>query len=193
MSLFHSKTVADQIVEELVAAGVQRIYGLTGDSLNSIADAVRRSGKIDWVHVRHEESAAFMASAEAQLTGKLAVCAASCGPGSLHLLNGLYDAHRSMAPVLALVTHIPTAQIGMGYFQETHPSRFSGNAVTIASWSLLPSRCPASCRSPCRTRSAKVEWASLSCRATSSPRSCRRTLFSTQSSRRCRSCAHQTP
>lgn len=123
MSLFHTKTVAEQIVEELVAAGVERIYGLTGDSLNSITDAVRRSGKIDWVHVRHEEAAAFMASAEAQLTGKLAVCAASCGPGSLHLLNGLYDAHRSMAPVLALATHIPSDQIGMGYFQETHPER----------------------------------------------------------------------
>lgn len=123
-----ARTIADQLVAQLIDAGVDHIYGIVGDSLNPIVDAVRRSGGsakggIDWIHVRHEESAAFMAAAEAQLTGKLAVCAGSCGPGNLHLINGLYDAHRSGAPVLAIASHIPSAQIGSGYFQETHPER----------------------------------------------------------------------
>ncbi|WP_429519614.1 pyruvate dehydrogenase [Rhodococcus sp. BE178] len=123
-----AKTVADQLVSQLVDAGVQRIYGIVGDSLNPVVDAVRRtggsaSGGIDWVHVRHEEVAAFAAAAEAQITGRLAVCAGSCGPGNLHLINGLYDANRSGAPVLAIASHIPSAQIGTGYFQETHPDR----------------------------------------------------------------------
>ena len=103
-----SRTVAEQLVETLAQAGVQRIYGLVGDSLNPVTDALHRSGKVDWVHVRHEETAAFAAGAEAQLTGKLAVCAGSCGPGNLHLINGLFDAHRSMAPVLAIASHIVT-------------------------------------------------------------------------------------
>jgi len=120
--------LAEQIVEQLQAAGVRRIYGIVGDSLNPIVDAVRRTGGaekggIDWVHVRHEEAAAFAAAADAQLTGELAVCAGSCGPGNLHLINGLYDAHRSGAPVLAIASHIPSVQIGQGYFQETHPDR----------------------------------------------------------------------
>lgn len=123
-----TETVADQIVAQLIEAGVERIYGIVGDSLNPIVDAVRRSGGsksggIDWVHVRHEEAAAFAASAEAQLTGKLAVCAGSCGPGNLHLINGLYDANRSGAPVLAIASHIPSVQIGSSFFQETHPDR----------------------------------------------------------------------
>lgn len=118
-----SRTVAEELVETLAHAGVQRIYGLVGDSLNPVTDAVHRSGKIDWIHVRHEETAAFAAGAEAQLTGKLAVCAGSCGPGNLHLINGLFDAHRSMAPVLAIASHIPTSEIGSGYFQETHPDQ----------------------------------------------------------------------
>ena len=101
----------------------QRIYGVGGDSLNPVTDAIRRSGKIRWVHVRHEETAAFAAGAEAQLTGQLAVCAGSCGPGNLHLINGLFDAHRSMAPVLAIAAHIPSSEIGTGYFQETHPDQ----------------------------------------------------------------------
>ena len=120
--------VAEQIVAQLVDAGVHRIYGIVGDSLNPIVDAVRktggsRKGGIDWIHVRHEEAAAFAASAEAQLTGKLAVCAGSCGPGNLHLINGLYDANRTGAPVLAIASHIPSVQIGSTYFQETHPDR----------------------------------------------------------------------
>lgn len=118
-------------MEFLVGAGVRRIYGIVGDSLNPVVDEVRRTGGsakggIDWIHVRHEEAAAFAASAEAQLTGELAVCAGSCGPGNLHLINGLYDAHRSGAPVLAIASHIPSAEIGSGYFQETHPDRLFG-------------------------------------------------------------------
>ena len=120
--------VAEQIVAQLVDAGVHRIYGIVGDSLNPIVDAVRKTGGsaqggIDWIHVRHEEAAAFAASAEAQLTGKLAVCAGSCGPGNLHLINGLYDANRTGAPVLAIASHIPSVQIDSTYFQETHPDR----------------------------------------------------------------------
>ena len=120
--------VAEQIVGQLVDAGVHHIYGIVGDSLNPIVDAVRKTGGskkggIDWIHVRHEEAAAFAASAEAQLTGKLALCAGSCGPGNLHLINGLYDANRTGAPVLAIASHIPSVQIGSTYFQETHPDR----------------------------------------------------------------------
>jgi pyruvate dehydrogenase (quinone) len=115
------KTVADQFAETLAAAGVKRIYGIVGDSLNGLTDSLRRQGKIEWVHVRHEEVAAFAAGAEAHLTGELAVCAGSCGPGNLHLINGLFDCHRSRVPVLAIAAHIPSAEIGAGYFQETHP------------------------------------------------------------------------
>jgi pyruvate dehydrogenase (quinone) len=116
-----SETIADQFAATLAAAGVKRIYGVVGDSLNGLTDAIRRQGKLEWVHVRHEESAAFAASAEAHLTGSLAVCAGSCGPGNLHLINGLFDCHRSRVPVLAIAAHITTAEIGSGYFQETHP------------------------------------------------------------------------
>src|SRR5204862_5796569 len=104
-------------------AGVRRIYGVVGDSLNSIVDAVHHHKKIEWIHVRHEEAGAFAASAEAQLTGNLAVCAGSCGPGNLHLINGLFDAHKSLAPVLAIAAHIPSSEVGTGYFQETHPDQ----------------------------------------------------------------------
>jgi pyruvate dehydrogenase (quinone) len=113
------KTVADQFAEILAAAGVKRIY--VGDSLNGVTDAIRRQGKIEWVHVRHEEIAAFAAGAEAHLTGELAVVGGSCGPGNLHLINGLFDCHRSRVPVLAVPSHIPSGEIGSGYFQETHP------------------------------------------------------------------------
>ena len=116
-------TVADQMVETLAAAGVQRIYGIVGDSLNGFTDALRRHGGIAWLHVRHEEAAAFAAGAEAHLTGELAVCAGSCGPGNLHLINGLYDCHRSRVPVVAIAAHIPSPEIGAGYFQETHPEQ----------------------------------------------------------------------
>ena len=114
-------TVADQFAEILAAAGVKRIYGIVGDSLNGLTDSLRRQGKIEWIHVRHEEVAAFAAAAEAHLTGELAVCAGSCGPGNLHLINGLFDCHRSRVPILAIAAQIPSAEIGTGYFQETHP------------------------------------------------------------------------
>ncbi|MER7986395.1 pyruvate dehydrogenase [Streptomyces noursei] len=117
------QTVAEQFIDILVRAGVRRLYGVVGDSLNPVVDAIRRNSALDWIQVRHEEAAAFAAGAEAQLTGKLAACAGSCGPGNLHLINGLYDAHRSMAPVLALASHIPSSEIGTSYFQETHPDR----------------------------------------------------------------------
>ena len=105
----------------LAAAGVKRIYGVVGDSLNGLTDALRRQGRIEWIHVRHEEVAAFAAGAEAHLTGTIAVCAGSCGPGNLHLINGLFDAHRSRVPVLAIAAQVPSTEIGSGYFQETHP------------------------------------------------------------------------
>ncbi|AZZ42432.1 pyruvate dehydrogenase [Acidipropionibacterium jensenii] len=139
--------VAEQLVQQLVDAGVRRIYGIVGDSLNPIVDAVRKSGGsakggIDWVHVRHEEAAAFAAAAEAQLTGELAVCAGSCGPGNLHLINGLYDAYRSQAPVLALASHIPSVQIGSSYFQETHPDRLFVECSSYCEMVSSPDQAP---------------------------------------------------
>ena len=116
-----AKKVAEVFVDVLAAAGVERIYGVAGDSLNGITDSIRKRHGIEWVGVRHEESAAFAAGAEAALTGKLGVCAGSCGPGNLHLINGLYDANRSRVPVVAIAAHIPSREIGSGYFQETHP------------------------------------------------------------------------
>ena len=115
------KKVAELLVDVLEEAGVQRMYGVSGDSLNGITDAIRAKKKIQWIHVRHEETAAFAAGAEAHLTGRLAVCAGSCGPGNLHLINGLYDCHRSRVPVLAIAAQIPSNEIGSGYFQETKP------------------------------------------------------------------------
>jgi pyruvate dehydrogenase (quinone) len=114
-------TAADVMVAALRASGVRRVYGIPGDSLNGFTDALRRDGEITWEHVRHEEAAGFAAAAEAALTGELAVCAGSCGPGNLHLINGLFDANRSNVPVLAIAAQIPTAEIGGEYFQETHP------------------------------------------------------------------------
>ncbi|TAI63955.1 ubiquinone-dependent pyruvate dehydrogenase [Bradyrhizobium sp. Leo170] len=116
-----ARTVADQMVETFAAAGVKRIYGIVGDSLNGFTDALRRHGGVEWLHVRHEEVAAFAAGAEAHITGKLAVCAGSCGPGNLHLINGLFDCHRSRVPVVAIAAHIPSPEIGSHFFQETHP------------------------------------------------------------------------
>ena len=114
-------TLADHLVATLKASGVQRIYGLPGDSLNGFTDSLRRDKTLAWEHVRHEESAALAAAGEAATTGELAVCAASCGPGNLHLINGLFDANRSRVPILAIAAHIPSAEIGGNYFQETHP------------------------------------------------------------------------
>src|SRR6201998_1740740 len=116
-----AKKVAELLVDVLAGAGVKRIYGVVGDSLNGITDSIRIKKNIDWVHVRHEEVGAFAAGAEAHLTGKLAVCAGSCGPGNMHLINGLFDCHRSRVPVLGIAAQIPSAEIGSSYFQETHP------------------------------------------------------------------------
>src|SRR3979411_940570 len=137
-----SQTVAEDLVDTLAKAGVQRIYGIVGDSLNPVTDAIRRSEKVRWVHVRHEETAAFAAGAEAQLTGQLAVCAGSCGPGNLHLINGLYDAHRSLAPVLAIAAHIPSSEVGTGYFQETHPDQLFQECSHYCETVLTPKQIP---------------------------------------------------
>ena len=116
-----AKTVAEIFIETLVNAGIKRVYGVVGDSLNGLTDVMRKSKQIEWLHVRHEEVAAFAAGAEAHLTGEIAVCAGSCGPGNLHLINGLFDCHRNRVPVLAIAAQIPSHEIGSGYFQETHP------------------------------------------------------------------------
>jgi pyruvate dehydrogenase (quinone) len=121
MTVMAKKKVADLLVDVLAEAGVRQIYGVSGDSLNGITDSIRAKEQIQWIHVRHEETAAFAAGAEAHLTGRLAVCAGSCGPGNLHLINGLYDCHRNRVPVLAIAAQIPSNEIGSGYFQETHP------------------------------------------------------------------------
>lgn len=139
--------LAQQLVGQLQDAGVRRIYGIVGDSLNPIVDAVRETGGsakggIDWIHVRHEEAAAFAASADAQLTGELAVCAGSCGPGNLHLINGLYDANRTGAPVLAIASHIPSTQIGQSYFQETHPDRIFNECSVYSELISTPQQSP---------------------------------------------------
>jgi pyruvate dehydrogenase (quinone) len=135
-------TVSDLMIETLKGAGVSRVYGIPGDSLNGFTDALFRDGTISWKHVRHEEAAAFAAAGEAAITGEVAVCAASCGPGNLHLINGLYDAHRSRVPVVAIAAHIPTKEIGGFYFQETHPQELfrecSAYCETVSSPTQLP-------------------------------------------------------
>ncbi|MBO1331471.1 pyruvate dehydrogenase [Streptomyces sp. VRA16 Mangrove soil] len=136
------QNVAEQFVDILVRAGVKRMYGVVGDSLNPVVDAIRRNSAIDWIHVRHEETAAFAAGAEAQITGQMTACAGSCGPGNLHLINGLYDAHRSMAPVLALASHIPSSEIGLGYFQETHPDRLFAECSHYSEMISSPKQMP---------------------------------------------------
>ena len=137
-----SRIAADYLAETLAASGVKRIYGVVGDSLNGLTDSLRRLGTVDWVHMRHEEGAAFAAGAEAQLTGQLAVCAGSCGPGNLHLINGLFDCHRNRVPVLAIAAHIPSTEIGIEYFQATHPEilfkECSHYVELVSSPELLP-------------------------------------------------------
>lgn len=137
-----SRNVAELIVETLGQVGVERIYGIVGDSLNGLTEALRRNGRIDWVHVRHEEVAAFAAAGESQVTGKLAVCAGSCGPGNMHLINGLYDAQRSRTPVLAIAAQIPSAEIGGGYFQETHPQNLFQECSVYCELVSDPSQMP---------------------------------------------------
>ena len=137
-----AKRVADLLVDVLEEAGVQRVYGVSGDSLNGITDSIRTRKQIQWVHTRHEEVAAFAAGAEAHLTGKLAVCAGSCGPGNLHLINGLYDCHRSRVPVLAIAAQIPSNEIGSGYFQETHPEHLFAQCSHYCELVSQPSQMP---------------------------------------------------
>src|SRR3954464_11789930 len=137
-----SGTAADYMAQALAQAGVKRIYGVVGDSLNGFTDSLRRLKSIDWIHVRHEESAAFAAGAEAHLTGNLAVCAGSCGPGNLHLVNGLFDAHRSRVPVLAIAAHIPSAEIGTTYFQETHPQDLFRECSSYCELASTPAQFP---------------------------------------------------
>src|SRR5215831_2945002 len=136
------KTVAEIFVETLIAAGVRRIYGVVGDSLNGILEEIRRSKKIDWIGVRHEETGAFAAGAQAHLTGELAVCAGSCGPGNMHLINGLYDCHRSRVPVLALAAHIPSSEIGIDYFQATHPESLFRECSHYVELASTPAQLP---------------------------------------------------
>src|ERR1700737_2536800 len=135
-------TVADNIVATLRASGVRRIYGIPGDSLNGFTDALRRDGEIAWEHVRHEEAPAFAASAEAAIPGDLAVVAASCGPGNLHLINGLFDANRSGVPVLAIAAHIPAVEIGGEYFQETHPQELFRECSVYCELASVPEQFP---------------------------------------------------
>ncbi|WP_431278189.1 ubiquinone-dependent pyruvate dehydrogenase [Leifsonia poae] len=135
-------TVADTIVEIIKDAGVKRVYGLPGDSLNGFTDALRRAAAVAWQHVRHEEAAAFAAGAEAALTGELAVCAGSCGPGNLHFINGLFDANRSRVPVLAIAAHIPEAEIGSHYFQETHPQELFRECSVYCELVSIPEQLP---------------------------------------------------
>jgi pyruvate dehydrogenase (quinone) len=135
-------TIATQIIAKLARSGVRRVYGLPGDSLNGFTDAIRRSGEITWEHVRHEETAAFAAAADAALSGQLAVCAGSCGPGNLHLINGLFDAQRSRVPVLAVAAHIPRAEIGSEYFQETHPQELFGECSVYRELVSTPEMAP---------------------------------------------------
>ncbi len=137
-----SKNVAELLVDVLAQAGVRQIYGVSGDSLNGITDELRTREDMRWIHVRHEETAAFAAGAEAHLTGGLAVCAGSCGPGNLHLINGLYDCHRSRVPVLAIAAQIPSHEIGSGYFQETHPEHLFGQCSYYCETVSQPEQMP---------------------------------------------------
>jgi len=135
-------TVSEFIVSTLKASGVRRVYGIPGDSLNGLMDGLRRDGNLTWEHVRHEEAAGFAAAAEAALTGELAVCAGSCGPGNLHLINGLFDANRSRVPVLAIAAQIPREEIGSGYFQETHPTQLFVECSVYCELISVPEQIP---------------------------------------------------
>ena len=137
-----SESIANYMARYLAKVGVERIWGVTGDSLNGLSDSLHRQKKIRWMGTRHEEVAAFAAGAEAHLSGKLAVCAGSCGPGNLHLINGLYDCQRSHVPVLAIAAHIPSSEIGSGYFQETHPQELFKECSVYCELVTNPSQMP---------------------------------------------------
>ena len=137
-----AQNIAENMVAQLVANGVRRVYGISGDSLNGFTDAMRADGTLQWIHVRHEEGAAFAAAADAELTGELAVCVGSCGPGNLHLINGLFDANRNRVPVLAIAAQIPSNEIGSGYFQETHPQHLFAECSVYSELVAHPSQMP---------------------------------------------------
>ena len=160
-----TRTAADCMAEALAQAGVKRIYGVVGDSLNGFTDSLRRLKSIEWIHVRHEEGAALAAGAEAHLTEKLAVCAGSCGPGNLHLINGLYDAQRSRVPVLAIAAHIPKS--GSTTSRRRILKTCSKSAATTSNWSPSPISCRRSCCGRCALLSPKGAWLSWSSPATS--------------------------
>ena len=147
------KTVADLTVETLQQAGVKRIYGLVGDSLNGITEAIRKRGVIDWIHVRHEEVAAFAAGAEAQLTGELAVCAGSCGPGNLHLINGLFDCNRTRLRFWPSPRIFRRPRSARTIFRKPIPSNCSGSAASTANWSRRRTSCHSCWRPRCARRS----------------------------------------
>src|ERR1700728_2159802 len=144
--------VADLVTKVLAEAGIRRIYGVPGDSLNGITDSIRERKDLEWIHVRHEETAAFAAGAEAHLTGSLAVCAGSCGPGNLHLINGLYDCQRSRVPVVAIAAQIPSAELGNSYFQETRPEHLFDQCSHYCELCRMLSRCQECSKSRCRPR-----------------------------------------
>src|SRR6201985_1946687 len=150
-----ARRVAEVFIETLVKAGVKRVYGVVGDSLNGLTDVIRKSKQIEWLHVRHEEVAAFAAGAEAHLTGAIAVCAGSCGPGNLHLINGLFDCHRNRVPVLAIAAQIPSHEIGSGYFQETHPEHLFKDCSHYCELVSQPSQMPRVLAIAMRTAIAK--------------------------------------
>ena len=128
--------VAEIFVDTLVQAGVTRVYGVVGDSLNGLTNAIRERKEITWLHMRNEEAGAFAAGAEAHLTGEIAVCAGSCGPGNMHLINGLYDCHRNRVPVLAIAAQVPSQEMGSGYFQETHPEQLFKDCSSLLPFSV---------------------------------------------------------
>ena len=136
------QTISDLLIETLANAGVKRIWGITGDSLNAVNDSIRRNGKIEWMHVRHEEAAAFAAGADAAISGHFAVCAGSSGPGNLHLINGLFDCKRNHVPVLAIASHIPSSEVGLSYFQETHPQELFRECSDFAELITSPAQLP---------------------------------------------------
>ncbi len=150
-----ARKAADVVIHVLRTAGVRRIYGVVGDSLNGPTESLRRDGSIAWVHMRHEEAAAFAAGAEAHLTDALAVCAGSCGPENLHLINGLFDCHRSRVPVLAIAAQIPSAEIGRGYFQETHPDQLFRECSHYCEMVSHPSQLPGVLETAIRTAVGK--------------------------------------
>ena len=163
-----AQTIADLMAETLRAAGVKRIYGVAGDSLNGFTDSLRRMKEIDWVHMRHEEAGAFAAGAEAHLTGELAVCAGSCGPGNMHLINGLFDCYRNRVPVLAIAAHIPRSAATIS--RRRTPSSCSPSARTMSRRSPLPTRCRACSTRRSASPSPSVAYRSWSSRVTSHSR-----------------------